>query len=320
MLSAAEPGDRPAMMQHDTLQIVDSDVEIDADALADAPAREPVAGEVATHYADADPDVDLRQYNDHYSFPRFIDAVLDELDKEFEPREDARLVDDISGSDDVDFGLLLAFPDESLLFVGSDPTAKDAVPWFAFSIEPTEPVPAPEGAQDALDLLKPPRVRDLVETENWLPDRHGEWWLLPCDLIPAGTVFKPGVNSRPYGASPLGNHVPREYAFTVSDSVFLERFRDAVGQAPASIDTPPEVIDWTWRQVRKTPTPDGAPSWADIRHFAGDVLVRGTVRHRDDDHFVENLGDRWHLADTHDVEVYTGDAMAERVHLDYHGR
>lgn len=307
------------MMQHESLRVLDAEAEIDADA--EPSPRSIDTPEIATHYDAAEPDVDLRQYNDHYSFPRFIDAVLDELDKEdFEAREDARLVDDIGSSEDVDFGLLLAFPDESLLFVGSDPTAKDAVPWFAFSIEPTEPVPAPDGAQDALDLLKPPRVRELVEMENWLPDRHGEWWLLPCDLVAAGTVFTPGVASRPYGPSPLGNHVPREYAFTVSDSEFMQRFRDSTPQAPDSLASPPEVIGWTWRQVQKPHPPEWAPSWADIRHFAGDVLVRGTVRHRDDDHYVENLGDRWHLADTHDVEVYTGDAMAQRVHLDYHGR
>lgn len=302
------------MIQNETLRVVEPEQRTESpDGALDEPTPE-----VATRYDDAY-EVTLADYESAYTFPNFITAVMEELGKDFQA-EEGRLIDDITGSEDVDFGLLLAFEDESLLFVGSDPTAKDSVPWFAFIIEPTAPYPAPETAQDALDLLKPPRVKDMVYEENWLPDRHGEWWLLPCELVPAGTVFNPGVSSKPFGPSPLGNHVPREYAFTVSDTTFMDRFREATPKAPQTIETPPEVIAWTCRQLRKVNPPDWTPRWADIRAFAGDVLVRGTIRHRDDDHFVENLGEQWHLADTHDVEVYTGDEMATRVHLDYHGR
>lgn len=314
------------MMQTQTLRVADADAQA-VDQPADQRASEGVDGDLSiptvgttSYYADAR-DVDYSEYDNHNTFPRFITAVLDELGKDF-TSDDARLVDEIPAAetDDVHFGILLAYPDESLMFVGSDPTAKDAVPWFAFTIEPTEPLPAPESARDALDLLKPPEVRDVVAEDDWLPDRHGEWWLLPSQLVPAGTVFQPGVQSTPYWPSPLGNHVPREYAFTVSDGEFMDRFTQHVSSVPSTVETPPEAIEWSWRQLQKAAPPDDAPSWADIRSFAGDVIVRGTVRHRDDDHYVENLGDVWHKAVTHDVEVYTGDDAAERVHLDYHGR
>lgn len=297
------------MKQQQSLRVIDASP---AEETEDAPVAEP-----ATFYEGAG-EVQLQEYGS-YSFPRFITAVVDELGKEFSA-DDARLVDEMGDTGDVYFGLLLTFPDESLLFVGSDPTAKDAIPWFAFVIEPMAPFPTPESAQDALDLLKPPSVQDVLHEDDWLPARHGEWWLLPTQCVPAGTVFKPGVSSKPYGPSPLGNHVPREYVFTVSDGMIMDRFQERVGAAPPSVEAPSEAIEWTWRQLQKVNPPDDTPTWAEIREFGGDVIVRGTVRHRDDDHFVENLGEVWHTAETHDFEVYTGDEMATDVHLDYHGQ
>lgn len=259
---------------------------------------------------------DVAEFHDSYSFPRFVTAVLNELGKDYDAT-DARLVDALDEPEDVHFGFLAAFPDESLLFVGSDPTAKDSIPWFAFVIERHQPIPAPESAQDALDLLKPRDVKDIEQDDDWLAPRHGEWWLLPCSLVPAGSVFTPGVSSRPYGPSPLGNHVPREYAFTTPDGEFMDAFEDAT-DAPASIQTPPEAIEWIAQQIRR-PHAD-SPIWADVREWAGEVLVRGTIRHRDNDHFVENVGETWHKAQTHDIEVYTGDEMATNIHLDYYGQ
>jgi hypothetical protein len=291
--------------QSHELRIVD---ESDSHEIGDEPT-------LPTAYEDAE-EVDLSAYAS-YSFPKFISAVLEAVGKDFDGSE-VRLVDEIDDPDDVHFGLLLAAPDESLLFVGSDPTAKDSIPWFAFTIERHEPIPAPDTAQDALDLLKPPQVQDIEHEDDWLPNRHGEWWLYPTNCVPAGTVFTPGVQSTPYGPSPLGNHVPREYAFTVTDRAFMDTFHEAVS-APSSLATPEEAIEWTARQIQK-PHVDDHPNWADIRSFGGDIIVRGSVRHRDNDHFVENLGDIWHKAATHDIEVYTGDEVATNVHIDYHGR
>lgn len=260
--------------------------------------------------------IDLRAYTAEYSFPTFISAVCRETGIEGDS-SDVRLVDELADPVDTDFGLLLVFPDETLMFVGSDPTAKDSIPWFAYTIERSQPMPAPDTAKDALDRLKTPSVRDAEHEDNFLPPRHGEWWLLPCSLVPGGTVFNPGVSSKPYGPSPLGNHVPREYAFAVSDAEFMDRARSEA-EIPSSIDSPPELIEWANRQIKK-PHEDKI-RWADVRSWADEMLVKGTLRHRENDHFVENLGDVWHTAETHDIEVYTGDDMASRVHIDYHGR
>lgn len=297
-------------MKHETLHVIDAD----ASDSSHAPTRETV--QVEQRYDDA-PAANLDEWG--YPVPGFVNALLDKLGKDVQV-EDAGLIDHIEPSGDIDDGGLFVFPDESLLFLGSDPTAKDAIPWFAFTIEPSEPVPAPATAQDALDLLKPPEVRDVLAEDGWLPNRHGEWWLLPSKQVPGGAVYKPGVGSRPYGPSPLGNHVPREYAFTAPDAEFLAAFREHVTSAPASIESVPEAIEWSWRQVQKSDPPDDAPNWADIRAWAGDVLVRKTIRHRDDDHYVENVGDRWHEAATHGIEVYTADSVATDIHLDYYGR
>lgn len=303
------------MQQQQSLRVVDGESESVVETGVESPTEVPEP-DVHSAYDDADA-VALGDYEASYSFPKFVESVMGKIGKDF-GRDDARVVDAMPDTTDIEFGVLLAWPDESLLFVGKDPTAKDAIPWFAFSIEPMEPVPTPETAQDALDMLKPPDVRDIAHTEEWLPDRHGEWWLVPTQMVPAGTVFEPGVQSKPYGPSPLGNHVPREYAFTVTDSTFMDGFHYTV-DAPGRLQTPSEVLEWSWRQQQKSPVPDYAPDWNDVRNIAGDVLVRGTVRHRNNDHYVENLRNDWHRALTHDVEVYTGDEIATDIHLDYHG-
>jgi hypothetical protein len=100
----------------------------------------------------------------------------------------------------------------------------------------------------------------------------------------------------------------------------MDDIQENVDSAPSTIQTVPEAIDWTYRQTQKTTPPEDAPQWADIREWAGDVLVKGTIRHRDNDHYIEDCGDVWHKAVTHRVEVYTSDAIGEGVHLDYYGQ
>lgn len=280
--------------------------------------RDVQAQAVQSHYADAE-DFALEDYT--FPVPGFVAELFDELGKDLVP-EDAKLVDTVEPTSDIDDGLLVAFPDESLMFLGLDPTAKDTSGWYAFTIEPMEPTPAPRSAQEALDLLKPREVQETISTENWIPNRHGEWWLLPTSLVPVSEPFNPGVASSPYGPSPLGNHVPQEYAFTSNAGDFLQRFQENVTSAPNSIQTVPEVIKWSSRQQNKKPSvrPDDAPSWADIRSWAGEILVKGTIRHRDNDHYIEDCGDVWHKAVTHRMEVYTTDGIGEGVHLDYYGQ
>lgn len=267
---------------------------------------------VSMRYPEATP-LDLGTVSDSYSFPRFVDAVADREGLDANAGE-ARLLHREELLDDPDYGaewgLLLVWPDETVMFVGADPTATGP-PWFAYTIGPTEPVPAPDTAQGALDRLKPPAVRDTIAEDGFVPQRHGEWWLRPTPLAPAGTVFTPGVASKPFGPSPLGNHVPRAWGMSVTDDSFVTTAHEH--GAPASRATPPEVFDWATRQVRRDEL-----DWHTVREWADDILVRGTVRHRDHDHPVETLGDTWHVAETHDFEVYTADDITG-VHLDYHG-
>lgn len=264
----------------------------------------------------------------------FIKSLLPELGKEeflddrrsvhhFEQLEDLRLVDelDVDLTDDADLGVLFALPDQSLLFVGSDPTSKETAPIFGFMVEPFEPIPAPTSAQEALDLLKPPTIREAFENGGPEPARQGEWFLLPTDLRPVSTVFRPGVNSRPYGPSPLDNHIPREYAFTVSDREFMERFRERAPSAPDSIVEPPEAIDWIYRAhffdgAADVELDSDVPGWSEVQELADTILVRGSFRHRENEHFMENVGDQWHEAHTHDVDVYTADGLGRNVRLD----
>lgn len=257
----------------------------------------------------------------------FLKALLPAVEKDeflddrprvhhFKQLEELRLVDELETdrTDDVDLAALFVLPDESLVFVGSDPTAKDARPLFGFVIEPFAPIPAPTTAQEALDLLRPEEIRAAFETGEE-PARQGEWWLLPTSQVPLEVPYRPGVNSRPYGPSPLGNHVPREWGMTASADEFMSGVRDLVDELPSSIETPPEVIEWVHRQHRRRPVPDHAPAWDEIQSIAGEILVRGTLRHREDDHYVENLGEQWHRAETHDMDVYTADEF-DRVVLD----
>ena len=75
------------------------------------------------------------------------------------------------------------------------------------------------------------------------------------------------------------------------------------------------VVDWVHRQHQRVPTPEYVPEWDELQDLAGEILVRGTLRHRENDHFVERLGETWHVAETHDMDVYTADEF-DRVFLD----
>jgi hypothetical protein len=263
-------------------------------------------------YAEATP-FNLEGF-DGRRLPTFVEEVAEAEAVEHDGHADARLLHRQDWLDDpeygADYGLLLVWPDETLMFVGSDPTAAGP-PWFAYTSDPLEPVPAPDTAQEALDRLKPPTVRDVIHEDGYVPQRQGEWWLRPTPLMPTVT-FRPGVGSEPWGPSPLGSHVPTEWGITVPGDVFVQTACDDTA-VPTSVQTPPELVDWAVRQVRKDEL-----AWHDVRQWGDDVLVRGTIRHRDHDHPVEEIGSEWHAAETHDLEVYTADDI-EGVHLDYYG-
>jgi len=270
--------------------------------------------DVGGQYEQATP-FDLADF-DGQRLPAFIEEVASEERVRHDSHADARLLHRSDWLDDPDYGsdygLLLVWPDETLMFVGSDPTASGP-PWFAYTISPFEPMPAPEDAQAALDRLKPPAVRDVVHEEGFVPKRQGEWWLRPTKMQPFET-FRPGVSSRPFGPSPLGSHVPTEWGMSVAGDVFVESAHNADVGVPESVGTAPEVVEWAVRQINK---PNSDLIWHDVRQWADDILVRGTIRHREGDHPVESVAE-WHLAETHNLEVYTADDI-EGVHLDYYG-
>lgn len=207
---------------------------------------------------------------------------------------------------------LLVFPSHSRMFIGTDPTATDSG-LFGFVIGPNDPIAAPDTCEQALDLLKPSGVAQASDAGN-SPVRQGEWWLLPTEGAPESPVYKPGVASRPYGPSPLDNHVPREYGFGVSASEFMATFHSEVPERAEHFESPPEVLDWVAKQrafddVEDIEIPEHVPvpTWDEIREWAGEVYVRGTLRHRENDHYLENVGDEWHIARTHSIEVHTAD-------------
>ena len=86
---------------------------------------------------------------------------------------------------------------------------------------------------------------------------------------------------------------------TVSADEFMAGVREHVARLPASITTPPEVVEWVHRQYQKVPTPEDALEWETVQNLAGEILVRGTLRHRENDHFVESLGSLHAHAERH---------------------
>lgn len=313
-----------------TLRIVDQpapepDANVEPEE-SEAPAAEIDAADLevatrSTYDEAAEPDWDAYARRTGTFLCELLPAVgkeefVDDSVHHFAQLEELRVVDelDTSETDDVDLAALFALPDESVVFVGRDPTTKDASPLFGFVVEPFAPIPEPTTAQEALDLLRPGEVRDAFD-DGVEPDRQGEWWLLPTQQVPVGATYRPGVQSRPYGPSPLDNHVPREWGMTATPEEFMSRVRDAVPQLPASVETPPEVVEWMDRQHRKRVTPEFVPAFEELVEFADEVLIRGTLRHRENDHFTESVGEQWHRAVTHEMEVFTADEFG-RVFLD----
>lgn len=257
----------------------------------------------------------------HFRVRRFLRRLLDELDKPFEFASRERMLGDPIQTDDVEWGGLFVYPDESIIFAGRDPTARDAPPEFGFVIEPFSPIPAPTDPQAAIDLLKPKAVQNALAGDR-PPARQGEWWLLPTKSQPVGSVFRPGVQSRPFGPSPLGNHIPTQWGLGVPDDVFMERFHERVGRdMRRRISRPDEAVEWLHKQRFFDSSPDvfipaHVPDWDELWEMAGSIYVKGTLRHRENDHYVETIGDEWHEAITHDFDVYTGDGLDMPLSID----
>lgn len=200
-------------------------------------------------------------------------------------------------------GVLLDHTSGVQVYVGWDSTAHRGEEMFGFvPYDGEDGIPAPS-AEDALSLLRPNRAAAADERSDVV--RQGEWFLVPTRNDADGTVQKPGVSSRPYGGSPLDSHVPRDWRTVVADETFVSKFDGyARYEAPVTTDwTPQDVLDYVHENL-----PEDAEAreqvFEDLREMAGGVQVRGTVRHRDNDHEIVQTDD-WCEATTHDWDVMT---------------
>lgn len=214
-------------------------------------------------------------------------------------------------------GILMVNPEmNERLFAGRDHTARGV--WNQrFGFVPDENTPVPS-AKDAIELLKPDEVA-AAQAQGKVVTRQGEWFLVPMDDDPKGTIQRPGVGSRPYGASPLDSHIPTEWASLVSDRVFLDRFDQVAAYRPdlngIDPETPQEAVEAIREHLIDNDDFEGY-GWFDmLTTMAGAVCVRGTFRHRRNEHYMETV-EGWHRAYTHDYDVLVADEQNDYVMVD----
>jgi len=220
--------------------------------------------------------------------------------------------------------LLLVAADGTRLFIGEDATARDSNGLFGYIIEPDGRLPLVRTTQEALDLLKPAKAA-TAEMEDATPLRQGEWFLVPTDEQPESRIFSGGVSERPFDGSPLENHVATEFGLGVTEEEFLNKFETLCPEL--DFDNADDVFERLAKALRIASV-DGVeletevPDFESVRKIAEPIYVRGTLRHRENDHYMERLGDQWHVAVTHDVDVFTvetdalSNSRSTRVRLD----
>lgn len=209
------------------------------------------------------------------------------------------------------FQALFVYPDQTRVFVGEDETARDSNGLFGFVIDENSRLPAVRTIDEALDLLKPSQAR-AAEVGGAQTLRQGEWFLVPADNEPASKTFSGEVSERPFGGSPLENHVPTEWALGITEDEFMQRFRNLCPDLDGHVETPAEAFHRVWQgfqiaEVDGVELKTDLPTVDELREVAEPIYVRGTLRHRENDHYMERIGDDWHLAVTHEVDVLTAD-------------
>lgn len=240
---------------------------------------------------------------------RFIEELIDENGAESSMHEYRLAEVHNNRSDDEGLELLLVGPEGDRIFVGEDITARDSNGLFGFVIQSEDSLPMVRTTEEALNLLKPGEAM-AAEMDEKTPLRQGEWFLVPTDDEPSGPVYSGGVSERPFGASPLENHVPTEWAIGVEADGFMSRFVEICPELADHVDTPKEAIHrihqaWEIASIEDVELETDVPEMAEVRDVAERIYVRGTLRHRENDHYMERVGDGWHLAVTHDVDVFT---------------
>lgn len=297
-------------------------------------------GETLTEFTDldtADEDSLLRRGSAEETFvegPEFMRGVVG-ADKLDDPEER---------------GVLLTHKTGVQVYVGRDSTSWDDFELFGFvPFDGENGVPAPS-AEDALDLLRP---NEAAVADESAVERQGEWFLVPTEDDPEGTIQKPGVASKEwrYGTdrvgrfetrhdaigavakeagarwidlvepervypsgSPLDNHLPRDWKTGVDDDTFASRvwrYSGGVWDIDLFPSAPQDVLDYIFENEGEFNDPQEV--YADIREMAEGIYVRGTLRHRDNEHGMVQADD-WRRATTHEWDVMTQDG--ETYHLE----
>lgn len=204
-------------------------------------------------------------------------------------------------------GALLTHEDGPQVYVGWDSTARDDELFGFCPFDGTNGVPVPS-ATDALDLLTPNEADAAADSGL---ERQGEWYFVPtaprpdASLVPKGTIQNPGVKSRPFGGSPLESHVPRDWKTGKPDLEFVMDVEQELGY-PTTAGSPQEIFDAIHAGELDMEL-DRA------RELADGIYVRGSIRHRENDHTMLVLDD-WRRAVTHDWSVLSVDGV--NFHLD----
>lgn len=221
---------------------------------------------------------------------------------------------DLLPADHDEHGALIEHNNGIQLYIGVDSTAHDDREMFGFVTfdngrgSGDAGVRAPTAA-DALDLLRPDEALGAEE-------RQGEWFLVPTEEHGLSKIQKPGVGERPYGGSPLENHVPCEWRTGVAGNEFTqavkEHLRSQGWEAEDTWDigyTPQDIFD----AMHEGEIPADDLDYETARGLAEGVYVRGSLRHRESDHQMVMV-EEWRQARTHEEEVIVLDGDGQTTH------
>lgn len=251
--------------------------------------------------------------------------------------------------DEDERGVLLTHQSGVQVYVGWDSTSWDTFELFGFvPFDGDDGVPVPS-AKDALDLLRP---NEAVACRESAISRQGEWFLVPAEDEPEGTIQKPGIGSKDWqftapgigdfdtrheaigtvttevspqliesvrcfkeytSGSPLDNHIPRDWKPGVADETFVWRFcREFGDQLDVSGVETPQDCV-DLLYDHEDEFEDEYDPYETVRSAAAGIYVRGSLRHRNNEHRMAGCED-WRRATTHEFDVMTQDG--ETYHLE----
>ena len=205
---------------------------------------------------------------------------------------------------------IVEFPDGSQVFFSQDETHHRPRPYFAFFIEN-----GVNSAEEAEALLMPDEVGDEYV-------RQGEWFFIPDeDYSPQAPILKPFTFT---DSTWDMSHVKTE-DYVEFDEIRDEPLRSCPECGSQVFDMHSHRPIVTCRPCNYTVIYDelvvedfivhdkytsaekrlGNHVPRDLTVENGEIYVRGTVRHRRNEHTMLNLGEVWHKAVTHDQNVMT---------------